>query len=119
MPSPSDSCRLKVERAEDGAVVRLIGCALLDEESTPAVKDQLTDLAEELGPAALRLDLHGVRLLSSTGLGMIVALHRQLKGQGGQLTLCGVTAPLHEIFEVTLLTRVLDIRRDEAHIGKH
>jgi len=108
---------LQVKLAEDGLLVRLIGCDKLHEETIPAVKKQLLGLAQELGPAQWHLDLGGVRFLSSTGLGMLLVLSKKVQGFGGHLTLCGVNAMVYELFEVTQLTRVLDVRREHLIPG--
>jgi anti-anti-sigma factor len=58
----------------------------------------------------LHLDFREVRLVTASGLGQLVVLHQALRARGGRLTLGGLSAHLHEVFEVTHLTRVLDIR---------
>ncbi len=103
--------RLSVEATSGGVLAILSDCGLLDEDSTPAVEEQLFRLAEQLGPAELRLNLGEVRFLSSTAMGMFVNLHKTLRGQGGSLTLCDVNEDVLELFEVTRLNRLLDIRR--------
>ena len=67
-----------------------------------------------MGPSVMLLDLGEVRFVSSTALGMIVSLHKVLKSQGGRLTLCDVNEHLLELFEVTQLTRLLDIRQKNS-----
>jgi anti-sigma B factor antagonist len=110
MPFRTDRSRLRVQYSDYGVLVRLVGCEMLDEQLIPTVQAQLFGLAAELGPVNLTLDLEGVRMLTSTGLGMLVSLHKQLHAAGGSLTLRGLNDTVHEVFEVTLLTRVLDIR---------
>ena len=106
--------RLEVEPTQGGVLARLTDCELLDEDSTPGIKDQLFRLAEGMGPSVMLLDLGEVRFVSSTALGMIVSLHKVLKSQGGRLTLCDVNEHLLELFEVTQLTRLLDIRQKNS-----
>jgi anti-sigma B factor antagonist len=112
MISPSVPFELRVLHADDGVVVSLIGCATLNEQTTPAVKDQLLQLAAKLGPVQLLLDLGAIRFLGSTGLGALLALHKQLKAAGGHLIITGVNEEVYEVFEATLLNRVLDVRKE-------
>jgi anti-anti-sigma factor len=58
----------------------------------------------------LHLDFRDVRLVTASGLGQLVVLHQALRARGGRLTLGGLSAHLREVFEVTRLTRVLDVR---------
>jgi anti-anti-sigma factor len=58
----------------------------------------------------LHLDFRDVQLVTASGLGQLVALHRALQARGGRLTLSRLSAPLREVFEVTRLAGVLDIR---------
>jgi anti-sigma B factor antagonist len=110
MQLQSHRSRLRVQHSDYGVLVRLVGCERLDEQLLPTVQAQLSGLAAELGPVYMTLDLEGVHMLSSTGLGMLVCLHKQLRAAGGRLTLRGMNDAVYELFKVTLLTRVLDIR---------
>jgi anti-anti-sigma factor len=58
----------------------------------------------------LHLDFRDVRFVTASGLGQLVVLHQVLRARGGRLTLTGLSAHLREVFEVTRLTRVLDVR---------
>jgi anti-anti-sigma factor len=61
----------------------------------------------------LRLDLSRLGYLTSEGLGLLVAVNREVRAAGGRLTLCNVSGPVYEVFAVTRLTTVLDVRRQE------
>ena len=112
MRSPSDPTNLRVTKTLAGVEVHLIGCNTLNEQTSQVVKEQLVDLIKVQGPTLLLLDLSSVDLLTSDGLGMLVALHVKLRNAGGHLTLSGVKETIYEVFEVTQLFRVLDIRRE-------
>jgi anti-anti-sigma factor len=112
MSSPSDHSHLRVEQADSGVVVHVIGCDTLNEQSAPVVKEQLIALVKEKGAVPMLLDLGSVRFLTSDGLGMLVAIHTKVRNSGGKLTLCGINDTIQELFEVTQLVRVLDIRRE-------
>ncbi len=111
MPSPADNSHLIVRNTTDGILARLVGFDMLDEATTPEARALLIELAEEVGSAELLLDLADVRFLTSTGMGMLVALHNRLQTLKGKLALCGINDEIFEVLEITQLTRVLDIRR--------
>jgi anti-anti-sigma factor len=117
MTSPIERSRLSVEHMPGGVLVRLIDCEMLHEETIPTVREQLQRLAEERAPARLMLDLEGIRFMTSTGLGMLVGLHKKVQALGGCLTLCGLNPQVRELFEVTQLYRVLDIRSEDTLQG--
>jgi anti-sigma B factor antagonist len=58
----------------------------------------------------LRFDLTDVRFATAGGLGKLVRLHRTLRARGGKLTLRNVEEKVYEVFRVTGLTDVLDVR---------
>jgi anti-anti-sigma factor len=58
----------------------------------------------------LLLDLSEVRLPSAGGLGALVGLHKKLRQRGGRLVLLNVQPWTYEVFALTRLTEVLDVR---------
>ena len=60
------------------------------------------------------LDMSEVKVLTASGLGQLITLHNRLRASGGQLVLCNVGERAYEVFEVTRLTDLLDVRRDHA-----
>jgi anti-anti-sigma factor len=115
MAAPSDRSHLRISPVADGVHVRLVNCDQLDENTVPPCRQQLLALTATLGAARLVLDLQDVRFLTSVALDLFVLLHRKVRDGGGSLTICGLVPAVREVFEVTQLTRVLDIRpADEA-----
>jgi anti-anti-sigma factor len=111
MPSTSDRPNLSIEETEAGTVVQLIGCGSLNEQSTPAVEEQLLSLAAEVGGGALLVDLSKVRYMSSIALGMLIGLRQKMRASHGQLTLLGVSPEIFELFDATRLTRLLNVQQ--------
>jgi anti-anti-sigma factor len=79
---------------------------VLNEESLRAAFRAL----DHPGVRALRLDLGAVRLPTAEGLGVLVTLNRELRGRGVELVLTNVAPDPYEVFEVTGLVGVLDVR---------
>jgi anti-sigma B factor antagonist len=101
---------LRVEEFEDVTLVRLV-TKDLGEDHIQAVGGELSALADRLAHGRLTLDLSEVHYLTSTALGMLVALHKRLLARRGHLALTNVADIVFEVFAVTRLDRVLDIRR--------
>jgi anti-sigma B factor antagonist len=113
MPNPSDRPNLRIEQTDGGTVVHLIGCRSLNEQTTPAVEEQLMSLAAEVGAAHLLVDLGKVQYMSSIALGMLIGLRQKMRGSSGQLTLLGVSPEIFDLFDATRLTRLLNVHRDD------
>lgn len=113
MPSASDRPNLRIEQTDGKTVVHLIGCRSLNEQTTPAVEEQLLALAAEVGAVHLLVDLSKVHYMSSIALGMLIGLRQKMRGPGGQLTLLGVSPEIFELFDATRLTRLLNVQRDD------
>jgi anti-sigma B factor antagonist len=64
----------------------------------------------------LILDMTAVRYLDSAGCGAILTALRLLDQVGGDLKICSITEPVRAIFELSRMTRILDLynSRDEA-----
>jgi anti-sigma B factor antagonist len=98
-----------VERKEGDVVVHLIDCDALNDQSLPILKTEFVALVENLGPVHVLLDLSGVRIVTSDGLGLIIVLNTKLRAAGGRLTIVGASPTVNEVFEVTQLTRLFDV----------
>jgi anti-anti-sigma factor len=69
-----------------------------------AIKAELMDLVG-FKPAELRLNLAGVQLVDSMGIGLLVATHNSLKKNGGALKLVQVPAPIAKLLRSMRLDR--------------
>jgi len=106
MPLSPD--RLLLEETPGGARLNLRS---LDELGAERARPHLLGLARSRPGRNLHLDLGRLEYLSSTGLGLLVALHHQVRAAGGRLSLLNVAAPVYEVFSVTRLTSLLDVRQ--------
>jgi anti-sigma B factor antagonist len=98
------------ETRDDGLVIRF-PYYLHDTEAAQAVTKELARLVVRSGSDKLVLDFGGVQYLTAAALDGLVSLKKKLRANGVQLTLSGIDPLLHEVFEMTWLTRVFDIRR--------
>ncbi len=72
--------------------------------------DTLPALPQEFRGYCLHLDFREAQFITASGLGRLVSWHLRLQAQGGQLILMHVGEQVYEIFEVSQLTRILDVR---------
>jgi CheY-like chemotaxis protein/anti-anti-sigma regulatory factor len=72
--------------------------------------DTIHTLPQEFREQTLYLDFSDASVITAGGLGQLVAWHVDLRAQGEQLILMHVGEQVCEVFEVTQLTQILDIR---------
>jgi anti-anti-sigma factor len=100
-----------VRKTVDGVVVlTFVPGLMLASESL----DRVDEVRSAVGDATRAvLDLSQLNFLSSLFLGMLVALHRQMSDDLGQLKICGIHPDNRESFRFTRLDTMLDICEDE------
>lgn len=72
----------------------------------------LVDLKESMDETVI-LDFKGVESLSSLGLAAVGKLHTQLEEEGRHLRIEGLNENLYRIFDITGLTKMLDVNNSE------
>jgi anti-sigma B factor antagonist len=103
-----------VLHTEDAAVVRFTGSnVMLDEVRIHGLRQSLMELADGLGGRPLLLDLANVTFVACTTLGVLVTLYKRLRDQGSNLVLCNVRPAIAEVFAVTRLNELFEVRDAE------
>jgi anti-sigma B factor antagonist len=74
----------------------------LDANSAPELKDPIDALVSE-GPRRVTIDLSGLRLIDSSGVGAIVSLYKRVRGTGGECRVVGVSDQPAAIFKLLRL----------------
>jgi anti-anti-sigma factor len=96
---------------EDGRVVaRFTDCTTLTEANVEDMGRQLAALVEGREEPHLVLDLGEIDLLTSMALAKFIRLNGRLRARGGRLTLVNLKPVVRQVFAVTRLDRVLDVR---------
>lgn len=104
--------RLDVETIGDVTVARFADKKILDEGNIQMIGNQLFSLIEEEGVRRLILDFSNVEYLSSAALGKLITLEKKMKANKGKLRLCSIRPEIYEVFEITRLNKMFDIRKD-------
>jgi anti-sigma B factor antagonist len=111
--------RLDIDEVGDVTVARFIDKKILDENNIQIIGNQLFGLVEEDGRKKIVLDFTNVEYLSSAALGKLITMDKKVKAAGGKLRLCNIRKDIYEVFAITRLNKVFDIRntQDEAVAG--
>lgn len=97
---------IEIQTTSDVPVVRLTG--ELDIDQAVRVREHL-DRVIDAGAVRLVIDLSDVSYIDSTGLGMLVAVHKRLVAEQGFYVLTVPRASQRKVFEITGLSTVLVI----------
>jgi len=82
-------------------------------EGNVMLREIVRDLSEK-GQKAIVLNLGEVNYIDSSGVGELVKAHTTIRNQGGQLKLANLTKRVHDLLQMTRLSAVFDIQKDEA-----
>ena len=111
---PEGNSRINVSVESDVTVVELTDRKILDEVSILHIGEQLKALIADMALPRLVVDFTNVAHLSSSALGMLITLHRQIRASSGRLALCNIQPQIYEIFTITRLSDIFDIRDSRA-----
>jgi len=86
------------------AVLSLKG-NLIGEPGTENLRDKIYSLLQE-GFISVVVDLKGVRWISSSGLGTLIAALTSVRNKSGDLRLANITEKVESLFAITQLVKV-------------
>lgn len=84
---------------------------ILDEQQIRDLEAELLSIVANNGEKRLILDFANVQFMSSAFLGLLVKVHKRAIEAGGELQLYNLDSKIYKIFEITRLTKILDIVR--------
>lgn len=110
------SKRKHIDVSEVGEVnvVRFTDAQILDEVDIQELGEELFALIERENLSSLLLNFTNVEFLSSAALGKLISLDKKVKAAGGKLKLSNIRPEIYEVFNITRLNKLFDIRNDEA-----
>ena len=106
--------RLEVTEVGQTTVVRFVDRKILDDASIQELGQELFALVEEDNRTALLLNFTSVEFLSSAALGKLLTLREKVKSHNGKLKLSNIRPEIYEVFAITKLNTLFDIKDDEA-----
>ncbi len=106
--------RLQLTPVGDVTVVRFVDRKILDEANIQELGQELFHLVEDEKCQNLLLNFSSVEFLSSAALGKLITLDKKVKSHGGKLKLSNIRPEIYEVFAITKLNKLFDIKDDEA-----
>jgi len=106
--------RLTISDVGDVTVVRFVDRKILDELNIQELGQELFQLVEEENKTRLLLNFQQVEFLSSAALGKLITLDKKVKAHGGKMKFSNIRPEIYEVFAITKLNKLFDIKDDEA-----
>jgi anti-sigma B factor antagonist len=113
--SGSDS-RIRVKQAEGVTQVEFIDRNILDEANIQAIGEEISTIIESSATPKLLISFANVDHLSSAALGTLITVNTKIRNKGGKLCLANIDPQIYEVFVITRLNQLFEIREstDEA-----
>lgn len=105
--------RLQLTEVGEVTVVRFVDRKILDEANIQELGQELFQLVEDEHRQNILLNFSSVEFLSSAALGKLITLDKKVKAHGGKLKLCHIRPEIYEVFVITKLNRLFEIKEDE------
>jgi len=106
--------RLKVSEVGDVTVVRFCDKKILDDINIQELGQELFHLVEVEKCEKLLLNFSSVNFLSSAALGKLITLEKKTRVENAVLKLCEIRPEIYEVFAITKLNRLFNIKEREA-----
>ena len=105
-PPQGSSLHFDVEVTDRYAVVRFAESSI-EFFNTSAILGFLEKVLADLGSPTLVLDMAAVTAIDSSGIGLLITLHKALRTNSRRLLLVHVTEPVAKVFRLTSMSAFL------------
>lgn len=92
-------------------LVELVG--EIDVYTAPELRKNLSDFVE-VGPSNLIINLEGVRYIDSSGLSVLLEMHKRAVARKGCLSIISTHSQTLKLFNLTGLIKILKVYKSEA-----
>ena len=109
---------MNVEREDHGRAVLLVVTGQVDMHTSPQLRRHLRQALDRRSSPVVT-DLTGVSFIDSSGLATLIEALQGVSRYSGKLRLVGLTPAVKNLFQLSNLTSIFDIRdsRDDALAG--
>ncbi len=114
----SDRKRMVVTKIGDLAVVKFSDRKIVDSANIEEMGEEMFSIVDKDKCKDVLLNFEGVEFMSSAALNKLILMDKRVKAAQGKLRLCNLRAEILEVFTITRLNRVFDIKKNEAEALK-
>ena len=106
--------RIETKEVGNITIIQFVERKILDSTSIQEMGDELFSLLDGTENVRLLLNFSAVEFLSSAALNKLIILDKKVKGAAGQLKIAHLCPEIREVFAITRLNLLFDIKEDEA-----
>ena len=106
--------RLNLGQSGGVTVVTFADSKIIDEEEIQELGQELYALVEKDELKKLVLNFANVEFLSSAALGKLISFEKKVRNAKANLVLSNIRPEIYEVFAITKLTKLFEIKDDEA-----
>jgi anti-sigma B factor antagonist len=106
--------RIKTNQSGEVTVVTFVDSKIIDEAEIQELGQELYDLVERDERKKIVLNFSNVEFLSSAALGKLIGFDKRVKQHSAELVLSNIRPEIYEVFAITKLTKLFEIKDDEA-----
>jgi anti-sigma B factor antagonist len=103
---------MEITVRDEGDVKVVVLQGKLDTNTTPATESEINTLLDA-GASKLLINFEQLSYISSTGLRLLLATAKRLKGSGGDLKVCSLNEMATEVFEISGFSSILNVFASE------
>lgn len=105
--------RITTNEIDGVTVVGFVDRKILEAANIQELGEELNGLVEGGNNRNLLLDFSKVEFLSSAALNKLIILDKKVKSHSGKLKLCNLKPEIQEVFVITRLNQLFDIKDNE------
>ena len=109
---------LVISQIQGLTIVSFRNVSILDGRAVEQIGEELYVLIDEQARRKVLLDFRQVKFLSSTMLGILIAMHKKALAIKGKVVICGLRPKLYEVFKMMKLQKVLQFADNEEEAMK-
>ena len=106
--------RVVINEMGDVTVVHFRDQKIIEDLRIQELGQELYQLVEAENRKKLVLNFQSVDFLSSAALGKLISLNNKVKSHSAKMKLCCIRPEIYDVFRITRLDRIFDIKKDEA-----
>lgn len=108
---------MKITRQNQGTAAVFVVEGQVDMHTSPDLRTQLRSALQEKATPVV-VDLTSVAFIDSSGLATLIEALQATNKYGGRLRLCGLSPSVQNLFRLSNLTSIFDIRANSAEACK-
>ena len=106
--------RIEISESTNVSVIRFKDQKIIDPQAIQELGQELFDLIENDDRKKLVLNFANVEFLSSAALGKLITFEKKSKKQGAELILTNISPGIFQVFAITNLDKLFQIKDSEA-----